>query len=224
MADFSVERVEDKRMVNGRTEYFLKWNGYPRSENTWEPAENLDCQDLIANFEESLQNSKETKKRMSISSTPGPIRSKLKSFLEDDTKKEKKLHGFDRGLEPAKILGVTDSNGQLIFLIKWKGCDHADLVPAKLANIRCPQLVIQFYEERLIWHTGSDNGNGNSGNLASYGELGSAGAGCGGPTNGGDDEKEKPQPASPAVSVNQDKNAMPEENSELNNGQPKDDE
>ncbi|XP_016948856.1 chromobox protein homolog 3 [Drosophila biarmipes] len=236
MAEFSVERVEDKRTVNGRTEYYLKWKGYPRSENTWEPVENLDCPDLIANFEESLKNNKkETKKRLSTSSTPDSIRSKRKSFLEDDTEEQKKLIGFERGLEPSKILGATDSSGHLMFLMKWKGSDHADLVPAKLANIRCPQVVIQFYEERLTWHTGSGNGNGNgnSGNLVSSGGLGSAGgSGAGddtapgsvGTTGGGSNadggDEEEPEPASPVGSLNQDENAKPEESSELDNGQP----
>nr|AGG11724.1 Umbrea [Drosophila santomea] len=59
--------------------------------------------------------------------------------------------GFDRGLQPLRILGVCDWSGELTFLMQWKGCDQADLVPARVANVRCPKLVISFYEERIVF-------------------------------------------------------------------------
>ncbi|XP_011157209.1 chromobox protein homolog 5 isoform X4 [Solenopsis invicta] len=60
--------------------------------------------------------------------------------------------GFRRGLEADKILGSADDNGELMYLIQWKGTDAVDMVSAKEANAKCPQIVIRFYEDRITWN------------------------------------------------------------------------
>jgi len=151
--EYSVEKVIDKRTgKNGKVEYLLKWKGYGDEDNTWEPSENLDCQDLIEGFEKKYKEKQAAKKSV------GPEKRKGAGGGSESKKKkgdDERPRGFDRGLDPERIIGATDSSGELMFLIKWKGSDEADLVPAREANVKCPQTVIKFYEERLTWHTSS---------------------------------------------------------------------
>ncbi|XP_022193409.1 chromobox protein homolog 1 isoform X1 [Nilaparvata lugens] len=194
--EFSVEKIIDKRIVKGKTEYYLKWKGYPDEENTWEPVENLDCDELIDEFERKRAEKEAAKKKPAAEPTPPAKKkpekaAKLNTSAKEETPKIKKrkpeeeeekpqeeqkkkkavstpkevkvkkdeIKGFDRGLDAEKIIGATDSSGELMFLMKWKGIDEADLVPAKVANVRCPQIVIKFYEERLTWHIPTNDDN-----------------------------------------------------------------
>lgn len=188
--EYSVEKILDKRRRNGKVEYYLKWKGYRDEDNTWEPEENLDCEDLIKEFEEGLKRSEKEKlpqkdkaeprrKRTVSNSTvvsgtssdnaPGPSKERRKAsphvkaktdkadvVEEDDGSVDREIVDSASTLQntkvPEKIIGATDSSGQLMFLLKWKDIEEADLIPAKEANTMCPQIVIKFYEERLTWH------------------------------------------------------------------------
>ncbi|TRY91078.1 hypothetical protein DNTS_028528 [Danionella cerebrum] len=99
--EYVVEKVLDRRVVKGRVEYLLKWKGFSDEDNTWEPEENLDCPDLIAEFLQSQKTAESGGKRRAESDGDGK-----------ETKKRK---------------------------------DEA--------NVKCPQVVISFYEERLTWHS-----------------------------------------------------------------------
>ncbi|XP_023802362.1 chromobox protein homolog 1-like, partial [Cyanistes caeruleus] len=95
---------------------------FPGSEdNTWEPEENLDCPDLIAEFLQSQKTAHESEK------SEGSKR-KAESDTEDKGEESKpkkkkeeseKPRGFARGFEPERIIGATDSSGELMFLMKW---------------------------------------------------------------------------------------------------------
>jgi len=152
--EFIVDKILDKRSRNGKIEYYLSWKGFGPEENTWEPKENLDCPDLIKAFEDKLKQKKDVTKSGKRPASKG-VDGEGPPLKKKHPDEDMRPRGFDRGLQPERIIGATDSSGELMFLIKWKGSDEADLVAARQANAKCPQVVIQFYEERLSWHTSS---------------------------------------------------------------------
>ena len=54
--EYAVEKIVDKRYLNGRINYLIKWKGYDDKDNTWEPIDNLFCSDLIEKFEKTYKN------------------------------------------------------------------------------------------------------------------------------------------------------------------------
>ncbi|XP_074593670.1 chromobox protein homolog 1-like [Brevipalpus obovatus] len=215
--EYVVEKIMRKRIntATSKTEYFIKWAGWSERSNTWEPAENLSCPKLLAQFEENCERmnvlkrstrrsvnpeandpqpstSRRTRRSTRItrdrSPSPKPSAFKENTIIEevhdsdlqppktvsqlrespefqemmtpemmlafDESDEPDSIEGFDRGLQPEKITGAIRFENQLLFMIKWKGCKKLDIVPAREANLKCPDVVIDYYQRRLRWVPG----------------------------------------------------------------------
>ncbi|XP_050056604.1 chromobox protein homolog 5-like isoform X2 [Aphis gossypii] len=57
---YPIEKILHKRTKKGKVEYLVKWQGFNEFHNSWEPQKNLNCDELIENFDVKVK--KENKK------------------------------------------------------------------------------------------------------------------------------------------------------------------
>ncbi|XP_023036331.1 heterochromatin protein 1 [Drosophila willistoni] len=152
--EYTVEKVLDCRLQNDKVEYLLKWKDYPENESTWEPEENLNCQELIQEYklscidrENAASSGESCPARNFVADTQGA------STLVDGASGNNKSslrNGFDRGLEVENILGIYfDQSKQRKLIIKFKGVTKPEIISSELANQKIPRMVIEFYAKRL---------------------------------------------------------------------------
>lgn len=166
--EFTVEKIIRRRIFNGRVEYFLKWKGFTDADNTWEPEDNLDCPELIEDFnikhahmndvtEECDITPKEemTEQETEIACLQ-PQQQTDSSVLQPSAELSDTKSPLVSYQEPECIIGSTDRRGELMFLVKWKDSEDVALLPAREVSVRCPQVVIDFYEQKLTWHGSED--------------------------------------------------------------------
>lgn len=179
-SEWIVEEVVDKRVTEeGRVEYLLHWKDW--SESTWEPEEHLSCFELISKFEEKIKKSgKSTESNgtevlvdkpntalnekigvdnvMSSNSSVSddamrnPPSSKKNQPKQNKAGSDKIMHTIDKSLVPDKVIGVVNNSSEgLLVKMKWKNKEEKDLIPSSIANTTWPQLVINYYQQRIRW-------------------------------------------------------------------------
>ncbi|XP_055629750.1 chromobox protein homolog 3-like [Toxorhynchites rutilus septentrionalis] len=179
--EYEVEQILDRRIRRGKVQFLIKWKGCNHSENTWEPEEHLNCLNLLerfrnecaeksaktrgqkrkstfqANTDREKSNSAEKTKytnnnRSKSKRTPIVLESKIVKSEILQQQYENRSHGFQKGYIAETIMGITEEDGERLFLIKWKDRDELEMVTAKVTREHVPELVIDFYEDRIIWN------------------------------------------------------------------------
>ncbi|CAI4233201.1 unnamed protein product [Auanema sp. JU1783] len=117
--EYIVEKVMNKRFVNGSIEYLLKWKGYSIGESTWEPLDFINALELIEEYEERVKH-----------------KTDLPNYVITNER------------DVTMVVGISRVIGRLEFVVKYRD-GTALLVPARFANVRYPLRVIEFYERNL---------------------------------------------------------------------------
>ncbi len=107
--EYIVEKILDKRKINGSWKYKVKWEGYSEEECTWEPKENLkNVRYLIEEFE-----SKNKDKEKAKTEKPNLLKKKTNrnnSSFKDDEKSNSVTSTEKRGANGASF-GQKNSSG-----------------------------------------------------------------------------------------------------------------
>lgn len=85
--------------------------------------------------------------------TDQPNNSKRRAMQSED--RAENLEGFDH--IPEKILGASQITGELTFMIKFKEHDRLEMVPSRIANVKWPLMVIEYYEDNMRMFGGDDD-------------------------------------------------------------------
>lgn len=134
--EYIVEKILDKRMNDkGFVEYFVKWEGFPASSNTWEPLSNLvECEKAMQKYE--LDRAMALASRYGESGGKGP----------GDHRR-----GGHKTYEVREIVGLTKVEQEKYFLVSLADDDKPQFIRTTLANKMFPDLVIDFYTKCIKW-------------------------------------------------------------------------
>lgn len=117
---FEVEKIVDTKLNGKKRFYLLKWKGYDHTQNTWENADNLNCDELIEEFNKKQQEIEV------LSSKPGGGTQIPNNILSDYTK-----------------------GGEKMYKVEYPNDDSEDLTTKKLSK-KNPLLLIDYLQAKYM--------------------------------------------------------------------------
>ncbi|KAI9297574.1 chromo-domain-containing protein [Neoconidiobolus thromboides FSU 785] len=145
--------LEHKKIKRGGYQYLIKWQGFPHEENTWEDEDNILSKDLLDDYWKGKNKGKDSGSKTQISKKRKTTAENKDKDLEENG--IELTHNYppedleDWESEVVEIETIErNSKGELIVYIVWKNGCHTSH-NSKVVNERCPQKIIEFYQNHL---------------------------------------------------------------------------
>ena len=163
MEEYEVEKIIDKRIINGKLEYKIKWVGYPMSQCTWEPIRNLaNIKPMIKEFENNEINDKKQKKipdyyligKKRDNSNDSSVENYNEYYKKNDkikNKKSKEKKVIYINDKYKSIYTIKKENSQLLAVVVTEedGILNKITIPTQELRRLNPDILIDFYEQRI---------------------------------------------------------------------------
>ncbi|EXJ64190.1 hypothetical protein A1O7_00526 [Cladophialophora yegresii CBS 114405] len=164
--EYNVESIQDHKFVKGQLLYFIKWQGYPASQNTWEPEEHLlpHSRLILAAYHKRIgvipqAPMKKGKSKQSLRETassedlPPPKRQKRNGAkyakdAEQDLSWLPKGDQWEPQVEKVETIERDEETKQLMAYILFKNGKRSK-ISMDMVYKHCPRPMLRFYEEHL---------------------------------------------------------------------------
>uniref|UniRef100_A0A034VKJ4 Chromobox protein-like protein 3 n=1 Tax=Bactrocera dorsalis TaxID=27457 RepID=A0A034VKJ4_BACDO len=128
---YEVKDIVGHKVEHGVTYYLIRWKGYTKDDDTWEPEDTLSCPDIIERYQ-NKQSANKTNKKSGVAAKKGRP---TKSESSVDPNKE---------WEVDKIIDYAEEKNQRIFRIRWKGFGPKADTWEPEANLSCDEIIDKF--------------------------------------------------------------------------------
>ncbi|XP_036222161.1 M-phase phosphoprotein 8 isoform X3 [Bactrocera oleae] len=128
---YEVKDIVGHKIEHGVTYYLIRWKGYTKDDDTWEPEDTLSCPDIIERYKNKQSASKTIKKSGVAAKKGRPIKGESSA----DPNKE---------WEVDKIIDYAEEKNQRIFRIRWKGFGPKADTWEPEANLSCDEIIDKF--------------------------------------------------------------------------------
>ena len=164
MEEYEVEKIIDKRVINGKLEYKIKWVGYPMSQCTWEPIRNLaNIKPMIKEYENNEIYDKKQKKISDFYLIGKKRENSNDSSFENynDYYKKNNLKINNKKNKEKKVIYINDKyksiytikkeNSELVAVVvtEENGILNKITIPTQELRRLNPDILIDFYEQRI---------------------------------------------------------------------------
>jgi hypothetical protein len=139
---YEVEAILKHRRRHGSLHYYLKWKGYPDSENTWEAEENLNCPVLLAAYWEAHQ-TPSPKRAVDHSPPPSALLPPL------DPIPPPTVSATDTS--PLRILAATGKRDGVLLMRVLLANGEQTVMGNDFLKVHFPNLLVRFYEDNIAW-------------------------------------------------------------------------